>query len=106
MSEPGKPDVTPASGPAIGDNAALQRFELQLDGATAFVSYRRTADAVWLTHAEVPAALRGRGLGDLLVRGVLERLRAQGDKIVAQCPFVAVYIQRHPEFAPLLASRP
>jgi len=37
------------------------------------------------------------------MRGVLEDVRAQGFKVVPRCPFVADYINRHPEFADLLA---
>jgi predicted GNAT family acetyltransferase len=55
------------------------------------------------THTEVPAPLRGRGLGSQMMRGVLQDVRAQGLKVVPRCPFVASYIDRHPEFADLLA---
>jgi predicted GNAT family acetyltransferase len=93
-----------AAGAAVAlDNTALRRFELTVDGAVAFVQYHRTPPALVLTHAEVPAALRGRGHGERLARAVLELLAARGEKIVAQCPFIAVYIQRHKEFQTLLA---
>jgi len=85
------------------DNAERRRFEVQLDGVIAFVDYRRTPQALVLTHAEVPVALRGRGYGEVLVRAVLEQVAARGEKIVAQCPFIAVYIRRHPQFQSLLA---
>ena len=55
------------------------------------------------THTEVPAQLRGRGLGSQMMRAVLQDVRQQGLKVVPRCPFVADYIRRHPEFADLLA---
>ena len=38
----------------------------------------------------------------ILMRAVLENVRAQGLKVVPACPFVADFIDRHPEFADLL----
>jgi predicted GNAT family acetyltransferase len=87
----------------VTDNVALRRYEISVEGFTAFVDYRRTPSALVLTHAEVPPALRGRGHGARLAQAVLSHLRARGEKIVAQCPFVATYIARHREFASLLA---
>ncbi|MDR3385973.1 MAG: GNAT family N-acetyltransferase [Rudaea sp.] len=88
----------------VRDNAAQERYEMQLDGGVAFVTYRRSPDAIVLLHAEVPRELEGRGLGSTLVRSVLEAVRANGEKIVPRCSFIAAYLRRHPEFADLLAD--
>lgn len=45
----------------VHDNAARHRFELAVEGATAFIDYRRKAGVVTMTHAEVPEALSGKG---------------------------------------------
>jgi predicted GNAT family acetyltransferase len=58
-----------------------------------------------LTHTEVPAVLSRQGVGSKLVRGVLDRLRAEGSKVVPRCEFVAAYMERHPEYRDLLADR-
>jgi len=87
----------------VVDNHALRRYEVSIEGATAFVTYRRTPQALVLTHAEVPATLRGRGHGARLAYAVLSRLAARGEKIIAHCPYIATYIERHREFASLLA---
>ena len=39
---------------AFRDNAAQSRFELAVDGHTAFVVYRKTPDTITLVHTEVP----------------------------------------------------
>jgi hypothetical protein len=65
--------------------------------------YRRDGDVVILPHTEIDAARRGQGLGDVLVRGVLDHVRATGAKVVPACWFVADYVERHPEDADLLA---
>jgi len=89
----------------VRDNRSSQRFELEVPGGLAFIDYRRAGAVVTLTHAEVPARLQGRGLGSTLVCGTLELVRQRGEKVVPRCPFVAAYIQSHPQFQDLLASR-
>ena len=51
----------------------------------------------------MPPALEGRGIGSRLVRAALEKVRAEGLKVVALCPFVKAYIEKHPEEQDLLA---
>ncbi len=47
----------------------------------------------------------GEGLHErLLVRGVLDSMRAAHAKVVPRCQFVAAYIERHPEYRELLAD--
>ena len=87
----------------VRDNVSRGRFELQLDGGIAFVDYRRAAGVVTLVHAEVPAALGGRGYGSQLVRGTLDRLRAEGARVVPLCPFIVAFIERNPAYRDLLA---
>lgn len=59
--------------------------------------------AVDLFHTEVDPRLRNRGLGAVLVRAVLDDLRARGDRVIPTCPFVAAFIRRNPEYEDLLA---
>jgi predicted GNAT family acetyltransferase len=87
----------------IRQNAARNRFELDMDGGLAIAVYRLGGGVMTFTHTEVPSDLRGRGVGSGFMRAVLENVRAQGLQVVAACPFVADYIDRHPEFADLLA---
>jgi uncharacterized protein len=87
----------------VRDNAALSRFELDVDGSIAFANYRRTPGVVIITHTETPRALRGRGFASELVKGALELIRADKSKVVAGCGFVVDYLQKHPEFADLTA---
>ena len=86
----------------VRNNAEQHRFELEVDGYTAASYYRLTPGVITFIHTEVPPALSGRGVGSQLVRGALDVARAEGLKVVAQCPFVSAYIAKHPEFADLL----
>ena len=86
----------------VRDNPAQSRFELIAEGGTAAAYYDLAPGVITFLHTEVPRALEGRGLGSKLARGALEVVRAQGLKVVAECPFIRAYIERHPEFQNLL----
>ena len=89
----------------VRDNPARSRFEMASDDEVALVEYRRKGDGrIVLTHTEVPEALSGQGVGSKLVRGVLDRVRAEGSKVVARCEFVAAYVERHPEHWDMVAD--
>jgi uncharacterized protein len=87
----------------IRDNPALSRFELEADGATAFLNYRLAGNVITLDHTETPVAARGRGIASRLIEGVLQETRARGLKVVPRCPFVIAYLGKHPEYRDLLA---
>jgi len=87
----------------VRNNSALRRFELDADGHTAAAYYRLSPPIITFTHIEVPTELSGHGVGSALARGALEIVRAEGLKVVAQCPFIRAFIEKHPEFQDLLA---
>jgi predicted GNAT family acetyltransferase len=87
----------PAASGSVTDNQSKNRFELSANDDTAFLLYRRTADALTLVHTEVPRALRGRHLGEALVEAALRSAHSAGLRINAVCPFVREYMRRHPE---------
>jgi uncharacterized protein len=88
----------------VRDNPDQNRFELHIGEHTAISTYRRSPGIVTFIHTEVPEALAGKGVGSQLVRGALDLVRASGDKVVANCPFVAKFIANHPEYQDLLAG--
>ena len=88
----------------VRDDSAHQRYELDVAGELAFIDYQRDGGKVFMTHAEVPCALRGGGVGSALVKGALALVRARGEKVVPLCSFVAAYMRRHPETQDLLAE--
>jgi uncharacterized protein len=87
----------------VRQNAARHAYEFGTEGGEALAFYRLNDGVMTFTHTEVPAALRGRGIGSAMMRAVLTDVRAQGLKVIAACPFVADYMARHKEFADLLA---
>jgi predicted GNAT family acetyltransferase len=96
--------MSEAPDPELVDNVARHRFEISVDGHAAFILYRPFPGGLILVHTEVPKALEGRGIGGRLVKATLLTLRGRGVKIRPDCPFVRSYIERHPEFADLVAG--
>lgn len=92
----------------VRDNPDAGRFEGRLqppDGAPlAVAEYLRVGDTVIFTHTEVPEDLEGEGVGSRLVRGALERVRAEGLRVRSTCPFVSAFLARHPEFRDLMVD--
>jgi uncharacterized protein len=84
---------------AIVDDAAHHRFELVVDGETAFLDYRRNPKRLLLVHTEVPDALGGRGIGGELVRAAVASAAANGLIVVPKCPFARDYLEKHPDVA-------
>ena len=66
--------------------------------------YERREDVVVLTHTEVDPAAEGKGVGSALARAALDGARAAGLRVVPQCPFIATWIERHPDYADLVAD--
>jgi predicted GNAT family acetyltransferase len=90
--------------PTIRDNKSASRYELDVEGSVAFADYRMAPGVVTVTYTEVPAAMRGRGIGAQLSRAVLEHIRKEGLKVIPRCGFFAGFIRANPEFHDLLAS--
>lgn len=84
-------------------NGADSRYELWVDGSRAgLADYQDLGEAIAIPHTHVDPALNGRGLGGKLVRFALDDIRSEGKKVVPSCPFVATFIERHPEYADLV----
>ncbi len=90
--------MNPTDAP-IRDNPHRHRFELQTDGKLSIINYQNVDDeTLALTHTEVDPSLEGKGVGSHLVEGVLQYVERNNLKIVPLCPFVDVYIKRHPDW--------
>jgi predicted GNAT family acetyltransferase len=86
------------------DNEERNRFELDVDGTIAFVTYRKSPGAITLVHTEVPAELGGRGIGSKLGRTTLDAVRALGCKLSIECDFIRNFMTKHPTYYDLLAQ--
>ena len=89
----------------VVNNKAQHRDELVVEDHLA-ATYCTLADGViTFVHTEVPSELGGKGVGSRLVKGALDQVRADGLQVVAQCPFVKSWIDKHADYADLLLKR-
>jgi predicted GNAT family acetyltransferase len=88
--------------PPVVMNEQTHRFELTVDGETAFAEYDLRRDALVLPHTVTPPALAGRGVGSALAKAALGYARLNHLKVKPYCPFIAGYIQKHPEWHDLV----
>lgn len=89
----------------VEHRAEEHRFVARVEGGEAFLSYQPVdAQTLDLQHTVVPEEDRGEGVGDALVRAAVDHARAQGQRIVPTCPFVASWLRAHPEAASVVAS--
>ena len=88
----------------MSHNEGEKRYEARVDGELAGAAYYDAADdLIVFTHTEVDDAYEGQGVGSTLVRAALDDVRADGRrKVVARCPFVSKWIDRHAEYKDLL----
>ena len=96
MSDPTTVEVT--------NNEAEKRYEARMDGRLAGSAFYDTADdLIVFTHTEVDDAFEGKGVGSALARWALDDVRADGRrKVIARCPFIKGWIDRHPDYRDLL----
>ena len=87
------------------DDADAHRYELRSgDQVLGFLVHRLAGDVITLVHTEVDPAFSGQGHAATLARGALDDARARGLRVVPSCPYVASYIDKHPEYADLVAG--
>ena len=87
----------------VTDNRGAARYEIHVDGVRGGMAmYNRTATAITFTHTEIAPEFEGRGLASRLAVVALDAARADGLRVVPQCPFFAEYIRRHPAYQDLV----
>ena len=81
------------------DNEENHQYEFHIGKYIPRIEYIKTKNGeIYLTHTEVPVALEGKGVGSQLAEKVLKDIEKQGLRLVPLCPFVAGYIQKHPDW--------
>jgi uncharacterized protein len=87
----------------VVDNPARSRYELRDDGhLVGFTEYHERDGVLVFPHTVITQPKRRAGYGSTLVQAALDDVRAKGRRIVAECPFVARFVDEHPEYADLL----
>ncbi len=86
------------------DNQAKQ-FSVSIRGESATLRYLLSTDGKVLDYYStfVPPTLRGKGVGQALVRFALEYAKKNQLKVKPTCPFVKTYVDAHQEYLSLMA---
>jgi uncharacterized protein len=97
--------TAPAQPVEVIDNSKQHRYEAKRgDEVLAFVTYKRAPGRITFLHAETDRAKQGQGVASQLAAGALDDARAQGLGVAPLCPFVADFIERHPEYQDLVVT--
>jgi predicted GNAT family acetyltransferase len=89
----------------ITHNEDEQRYEIAVDGILAgYTQAIEDGDVVTFPHTVIFDQFEGQGLASELVAAALDDVRVRGKKVVATCPYVKRYIDKHPDYADLLAN--
>jgi predicted GNAT family acetyltransferase len=86
------------------NNPSKNRYELAVDGHIAATYYKIADGVITFIHTEVPPELGGKGVGSKLIKGALDQVRADGLKVIPECPFVKAFIEKHADYQDLLAG--
>ena len=88
------------------DSPDQDRYELRAgDELIGIVAYRLADGEITLEHTEVDPAHEGQGHAATLARGALDDARSRGLRVVPSCPYIASYVEKHPEYADLVVTR-
>ncbi|MFK5647522.1 GNAT family N-acetyltransferase [Ornithinimicrobium sp. LYQ121] len=88
---------------AVVHRPAQSRFEaMSGEEVVGYLSYEIVGSTVDIQHTVVEPAHRKKGVGAALVEEALREIRAEKLRVRATCPFVAEFIQEHPEHQSLL----
>ena len=71
------------------------RFETEVEGSTAYLTYERRGGTVAMTHTIVPYEIEGRGVAGELTRTAVEWARGEQLDIDPQCSYVASWLSKN-----------
>lgn len=90
----------------VVQDASKPEYDIVVDGeVVGSAQFEDDGDGVHrYTHTKIDPGHEGKGYASILVGAALDAEREAGHRIVAQCPYVASFIEKHPEYADLLAD--
>ena len=97
-----KPESTNVS---IGSQEGREAFEIRVNGEENVAGFTQFLDMPdtnpverIFPHTVVKEEYAGQGLASTLVREALDQTIADGKRIVAVCPYVKGWVEKHPEY--------
>ncbi len=70
------------------------RFEAEVEGETAFLTYERSGGTAVMTHTIVPRDLEGRGIAASLAEYAVGWARTEGLEVEPQCSYVRSWLSK------------
>jgi predicted GNAT family acetyltransferase len=90
----------------VENDTAHDRFLVRLPEGEGELVYKQLAPhTLELVHTEVDPKLRGRGVAEAIAEAAMEHARGHGMRIVATCPYVQRWLEKHPEHNDLVVPR-
>ena len=80
-------------------NENENKYEYHIEGQVAYITYDDQAGNMHLTHTVVPKELGGQGIAKKLLIDVLEEIKKDGKKAVAECSYVVAFEEKNPDYA-------
>ena len=71
------------------------RFEAEVEGRTAFLTYEREGGVVAMTHTIVPREIEGRGIASRLTSEAVGWARDESLEIDPQCSYVRAWLRKN-----------
>lgn len=84
---------------------AKNRFETWIDNQLSKLDYLLDEDTIVMTHVGVYPEHRGQGVAGKLVEVALNYAEENSLRVIPMCPYVAVYIRRHPQYIDLTKQK-
>jgi len=82
------------------------QLTLKVEGSKAYIDYKLRRDRFYLTYAKIPRALRGKGIGKILINKGLEKLIEEGydkeHRLIAKCPFIKYVVAKSEKWSEIV----
>jgi predicted GNAT family acetyltransferase len=81
--------------PQISNNTHEKRFELVINGQTAYANYRLEGSQLFIDYVFAPDALRGSGAAGQLMQQIKDLALTSGWEITPICGYAASWLKRN-----------
>ncbi|WP_280205530.1 GNAT family N-acetyltransferase, partial [Nocardia farcinica] len=99
-------DMTDTAETTVTRNADKSRYDIFYGGELAgFAEYVERGEDTDFVHTEIDKAFGGKGLGTILAERALDDTVARGRTIIAHCPFIKAFIDKHPKYDPHVVGK-
>ena len=95
--------LTDKTGAPVTVHKEADKFTIAVDGKTVgHTEYSDDKNSRVFPHTEVDDAYEGRGLATIVIGEAVAQTKAEGMRIVPECPTVAAYLDKHSEYADIV----